>query len=283
VYNIELLHKYDKDYTRANFGELLKAVESSKGVSVVCLKPNLEQYVVSSLFNRLTEQIMQFKGILKSEPIIGIHERQMIKLLKAMGFQSVHAIWVESNRDMGEYISWVAFKDSKGWQSFGFYIQYEDAPWIEVPAEKLPEYEQTGRPYNSKHVFVHPAEVIDSVMEQKYEILLYAARYFIRISGDWRFERLKSTEEIKAEAIDICNQILSYKGLAYEEPVIVPSQISLDLFIKGALLYKLRDNGVPTKMSMEETIKIGNRHSENLSVLFYKIKLTKKVITPKPQ
>ena len=276
MYNIALLHKYGKDYTRANFSELLKAVESLKGASVVYLEPNLEQYVASGLFNRLTEQVVQFKGIVKSEPIIGIHERQMIKLLKAMGFQSVHAIWVESNRDMGEYISWVAFKDSKGWQSFGFYIQYEDAPSIEVQAEKLPQYEQTGRPYNSKHVFIHPPELIDSVIKQNYEILLFAARYFIRISGDWRFERLQSTEKRKAHAINICNQILSYQGLSPDAPVIVPNQISLDLFIKGALLYKPRDNEALPKMSMDGIIKIGNRYSEALSILYCKIKSTKK-------
>lgn len=263
--NIELLHKYGKDYKRSNFGELYKIIEGLQRAPVNITVGNKKE---TDLQNQLVEQLLKYKGILKNEPVNGIHERQVIKFLEVMGFREVNAMGLKSAEEIGNYISWVTFTDSKGKQSFGFYIAYNDVPFIPFVPEKIIQREQTGKPYNSKHVFIHPVELKELVVNRKFEVLMYAAIYFIAISKDGRIARINGTDREKSQGLEIAHHILSYKGLTDELPVAIPSQISLNLFIKAALLC-LPDKNIksPTTSGVSH-IKIGNRYADH-ATLFY--------------
>ena len=205
---------------------------------------------------------------MKNDPVNGIHEKQVVQLLETMGFRAVKAMGLKSAEETGNYISWVTFTDSKGKQSFGFYIAYNDVPFIPFVPEKIIQREQTGKPYNSKHVFIHPVELKELVVNRKFEVLMYAAIYFIAISKDGRIARINGTDREKSQALEIAHHILSYKGLTDELPVVMPSQLSLNLFIKAALLYLPDKDTKDHSTSGVRKIKIGNRYADH-AALFY--------------
>ena len=269
--NIELLHKYGEHYKRSNFGEFYKIIENIQANPKDTFKGKDKSQELFKLFTLFAQQIKLFKGIIKNDPVSGIHKKEIIKLLTKIGFKSVRPLYVKGDETNGIYFSWITFYESKNREFFGFYIQYNDVPEERLLESVTPKIEIAGKPYHVKHEFEHPEDLKEEVKRQNFEMLMYAARYFRKMTGDERFKRLKATEKRKLEAIEICNQILSYKGLVQEIPVIIPSHISLNLFIKGALLYIENGSTPSLKKTYPNPIPIGNRYFDFTSQLYYEM------------